>query len=181
MLPIGPKRYHAFLSYNSQDRSAVHEVAKRLKGEGLTLYLDEWELAAGMEFQPALAKALHESKTCVVFLGPNGLGRWHKQEVQVAIDIRTHDEAFHVILVLLPGAERPRRGNVAHLEFLLNAPWVEFLKTLDDECAFRKLVWGITGIRPQEPEERYEEGSARTAAWRRSSVRMRSSSSVVRT
>ncbi|MBV8270346.1 MAG: hypothetical protein JO252_28810, partial [Planctomycetaceae bacterium] len=97
-----------------------------------------------------------DSKTCVVFLGPNGLGPWHKQEVQVAIDIRAHDEAFHVIPVLLPGAERPRRGDVAHLEFLINASWVEFLKTLDNERAFQSLVWGITGTKPPKPDKRYD-------------------------
>jgi hypothetical protein len=156
MSPIGPKRYDAFLSYNSQDRSVVREVARRLKAEQLELYLEEWELAPGREFQPKLAEALHESKTCVVFLGPNGLGPWQKQELQVAIDKRARDEAFHVIPVLLPGAERPRRGDVAHLEFLINASWVEFLKTLDDERAFRKLVWGITGTK--RPDEPYEEG-----------------------
>ena len=157
MLPSGPKRYDAFLSYNSQDRPAAKQVAERLKAKGLELYLEVWELAPGREFQPALAEALHESKTCVVFLGPNGLGPWQKQEVQVAIDKRARDEAFHVIPVLLPGTERPRRGDVAHLEFLINASWVEFLKTLDDEEAFQNLVWGITG-KPPEPDGKYEEG-----------------------
>ena len=157
MSSFGPKRYDAFLSYNSQDRPAVREVAERLKGERLELYLEEWELAPGREFQPALAEALRDSKTCVVFLGPNGLGPWQKQELQVAIDRRARDEAFPVIPVLLPGAERPRRGDVAHLEFLINASWVEFLTTLDDERAFRSLVWGITGTRPPPPDgKRYE-------------------------
>ena len=150
MSSLGPKRYDAFLSYNSQDRPAVHEVAERLKGEGLVLYLEQWELAPGREFQPALAEGLRDSKTCVVFLGPNGLGPWQKQEVQVAIDRRASDEAFHVIPVLLPGAERPRGGDVAHLDFLINASWIEFLTTLDDERAFRNLVWGITGTKPPE-------------------------------
>jgi hypothetical protein len=135
-----PKRYDAFLSYNSQDRPAVREVAERLKGERLVPYLEEWELAPGREFQPMLAEGLRDSKACAVFLGPNGLGPWQKQELQVAIDRRARDEAFHVIPVLLPGAERPRRGDVAHLEFLINASWVEFLKTLDDEQAFRSLM-----------------------------------------
>lgn len=58
MLSNEPKRYHAFLSHNSQDLRAVQEVAGRLKGEGLSLYLEEWELVPGQEFQPALAEAL---------------------------------------------------------------------------------------------------------------------------
>src|SRR5262245_34237526 len=156
MSSIETKLYEAFLSYNSQDRAAVHEVAGRLKGEGLTLYLEEWELTPGDEILPALAKGLRQSKTCVVFLGPNGLGPWQKQEIQAALDKRARDEAFHVISVLLPGTERPRRGDVAHLEFLINGSWVEFLQTLDDERAFRGLVWGITGTKPSEPDTRYE-------------------------
>jgi WD40 repeat protein len=149
MPSLAPKRWEAFLSYNSQDRAAVTELAQRLKREELTLYLDEWEMEPGWEFQPALARALNASKSVVAFLGPSGLARWQMQEIQVAIDKATHDEAFHVIPVLLPGAERPRRGDVAHLEFLINASWVEFVGTLDDERAFRRLVWGIKGAKPE--------------------------------
>ena len=58
MLSVVPKRYDAFLSYNSQDRLVVREVAERLKSEGLELYLDELELAPGREFQPVLAEGL---------------------------------------------------------------------------------------------------------------------------
>ncbi|WP_165244546.1 toll/interleukin-1 receptor domain-containing protein [Paludisphaera soli] len=143
------KRYHAFLSYNSADRPAVRQLAERLRAEGLELYLEEWELAPGREFQAALAEGLRDSKSCVVFLGPSGLGPWQKQELQVAIDRRAREESFPVVPVLLPGAERPRRGDVALLEFLINASWVEFLKTLDDEAAFRGLVWGVTGVKPR--------------------------------
>src|SRR5215212_11182054 len=97
MSSAGPKRYDAFLSYNSLDRQAVHQIAGRLKAERLELYLETWELAPGREFQPALAEALRDSKACVVFLGPGGLGPWQKQELQVAIDRRARDAAFHVI------------------------------------------------------------------------------------
>ena len=50
-----------------------------------------------------------------------------------------------MIPVLLPGPSGRRRGDVAHLEFLINASWVEFLKTLDDSKEFDRLVAGITG------------------------------------
>jgi hypothetical protein len=153
-----PKRYDAFLSYNSQDRPAVTELAGRLRGEELALYLDEWELTPGRIFQPELAEALRDSKSCVVFLGRSGLAPWQKQEILVAIDRLTHDHEFHVIPVLLPGTERPRRGDVAHLEFLINSSWVEFLETLDDERAFRRLAWGIKGTKPESPVEPEHEG-----------------------
>ena len=90
--------------------------------------------------------------------GRTAWDRGRSRRLQVAIDKRVRDEAFHVIPVLLPGAERPRRGDVAHLEFLINASWVEFLTTLDDERAFRSLVWGITGTKPPAAggDKRYE-------------------------
>ena len=140
--------FDAFLSYSSQDRPAVEELAGRLKAEGLSLYLEVWELLPGREFQPSLASALSNSKTCIAFLGPNGLGPWQKEEIQVAIDKRVRDPDFHVIPVLLPGAERPRSGAVAHLEFLIYASWVEFPKSLDDRRAFDSLIAGIRGIKP---------------------------------
>jgi TIR domain len=151
MISIGPKRYDAFLSYNSFDGDVVEEIAARLRDKGLKLYLEVWELLPGRQFQPSLAKALVESQTCVTFLGPNGLGPWQDQEIQAAIDRRVRDKDFHVIPVVLPGAERPRRGAVAGLEFLINASWVEFLKTIDDRKAFNLLVAGITGIKPPVP------------------------------
>ena len=146
-------RYDAFLSYNSEDRPVVEELAERLRTEGLNLYLEVWELLPGREFQPGLAGALIDSRTCVAFLGPSGLGPWQKEELQVAIDKRVRDPDFHVIPVLLPGAERPRRGAVAHLEFLINASWVEFLKTTNDPKAFERLVAGIKGIQPPRSAE----------------------------
>jgi hypothetical protein len=104
MPPLEPKRYDAFLSYNSNDRDVVLEIAGRLRDSGLKLYLEVSELLPGREFQPSLAGALIESQTCVTFLGPNGLGPWQDQEIQAAIDRRVRDKDFHVIPVLLPGA-----------------------------------------------------------------------------
>ena len=104
-------------------------------------------MVAGRPNQVALAEALRDSKTCAVFIGPSRLGPWQKEEIQVAIGRRVGDPAFHVIPVLLPGAERPRRGDVAHLEFLIHGTWVEFGRTLDDARAFDRLVCGIQGVK----------------------------------
>ena len=115
-------------------------------------------------------------------MGPNGLGPWQKQEVQVAIDKRARDETFPVIPVLLPGAERPRKGDVAFLGFLINPVWVEFLKTLDDERAFQSFVAGITGTKPSPTDTtRYVGVCPISTAWRRSGLMTRSSSSVATT
>src|SRR5262245_66139379 len=86
--------YDAFLSYNAQDRPAVEELAERLRREELKPYLEVWEILPGRRFQTGLAEALRDTKTCVAFLGPNGLGPWQVEEIQVAIDRRVRDPDF---------------------------------------------------------------------------------------
>src|SRR5262245_47024191 len=153
-----PKRYGALLSFHSQDRAAVEQLGERLKREELNVYMDEWELAPGRPFPPELAEVLQESRTCVVFLGSGGLGPWQTMERRDAIEKRARDRDFQVIPVLLPGAERPRRGDVPHLDFLINAAWIEFVNSLDDERPLRRLIGRITGTRPPEPEKPSDEG-----------------------
>ena len=41
----------------------------------------------------------------VVFLGPNGLGRWQRRELALALDRQTREATFPVIPVLLPASE----------------------------------------------------------------------------
>ena len=73
------------------------------------LYLEAWELLPGQEFQPGADPGPDRQQDLRGVLRPNGLGPWQKEELQVAIDKRVRDPEFHVIPVLLPGAERPRR------------------------------------------------------------------------
>src|SRR5512135_1471608 len=141
-------RYHVFLSYNSDDGPAVEELAVRLRRAGIEPWLDEWNLIPGQECQPAMERALADSATCAVFIGPKGLGPWQEEEMRAAIDRRVGErgDRFRVIPVLLPGTERPERGKLP--VFLTATTWVEFRRSLDDAEAFRRLVCGIRGEEP---------------------------------
>ena len=141
--------YQAFLSHNSADKPAVEELARRLEQAGLSTYLDKWRLIPGESWQPALEEALDTAESCVVFIGPSGLGPWQHEEVQAAISRRVADpnHTFRVVPVLLPGAEREQRSKLP--TFLSSATWVEFSgHTLDDDEAFHRLTCGIRGIEP---------------------------------
>src|SRR4051812_22814260 len=142
-------RNDAFLSFNARDLEVVEELADRLRSEGVEPFLDAWEVLPGEEFQPRLAEGLGQSKTCVVFLGPSGLGPWQKKEILIANRKGVYDPEYRVIPVLLPGAERPWSGEVAHLEFLKDASWVEFRKTTQEQRPWEALLAGIRRIRPQ--------------------------------
>jgi WD40 repeat protein len=140
--------FHVFLSHSSTDKSAVEELARRLAKEGIQAWLDKWHLIPGEPWQPAIEKALAESETCAVFVGPTGIGPWQNEEMRAAIDqrVRESNRHFRVIPVLLPGAERAERSSVPG--FLAATTWVEFRQSLDDKDAFHRLLSGIRGVEP---------------------------------
>jgi hypothetical protein len=140
--------FHVFLSHSSADKPAVEELARRLAKEGIQAWLDKWNLIPGKPWQPEIEKALAESESCAVFVGPSGFSPWQNEEMRAAIDQRVRDSGkrFRVIPVLLPGAERAERSSLP--TFLTATTWVEFRDSLDDADAFHRLVCGIRGIEP---------------------------------
>jgi TIR domain/NB-ARC domain len=150
---------HVFLSHSTADKPAVEELAHRLRHkEGIQAWLDRWNLIPGASWQPAIEDALKECESCVVFVGPEGLGPWQREEMRLAINRRVCDseQRFRVIPVLLPGAKRESLPAL-----LVNNTWVEFRGSIDDSDAFHRLVSGIRGVTPGsgEPDAR---GSPRT-------------------
>jgi hypothetical protein len=140
--------FHVFLSHSSADKPAVEELARRLAKEGIQAWLDKWHLIPGNPWQRDIEKALAESETCAVFVGPSGFGPWQNEEMRAAIDwrVRNSNRRFRVIPVLLPGAERSERSSLP--TFLAATTWVEFHDSLDDPAAFHRLVCGIRGLEP---------------------------------
>lgn len=135
--------YDVFLSHNGADEAAVEEIAARLRDEErLRPFLDKWHLVPGESWIPALERALEQSTTVAVFFGPAGVGTWHDEEKQVALDLagRARQSGRRVIPVLLPGG---RREDIEG--FLRLRTWVD----LAGRNGFARLVAGIRG-RPLE-------------------------------
>jgi WD40 repeat protein len=139
--------YSVFLSHSSEDKPVIEEIARRLAKSGLTPWLDAWNLIPGEPWQPALEDAIRHCDCCAVFIGAGEAGPWQREEMRTAINRRVTDTEgrFRVIPVILPGGRKDRRNMP---DFLVNATWVEFGETLDDEHAFHRLVCGIRGIAP---------------------------------
>jgi len=146
------KRYDVFLSHNSQDKPAVEELAHRLVEEaGLRPFLDKWHLIPGEPWQEAIEEALDDCASCVVFIGPSGIGPWQNEEMRVALEKRVHQAKrgparYRVIPVLLPGAPGPE--DLSLPAFLRRLTLVDFRRGLDDPDALHRLVAGIRGAIP---------------------------------
>src|SRR5512142_1797921 len=76
-----PAAIDLFLSYNSRDRAAVQQVRTLLGARGISVFIDRENLVVGLNWFEVLQQALGRVRGVVVFLGPNGLGRWQRREM----------------------------------------------------------------------------------------------------
>jgi len=98
------KQYAVFLSFNSDDREAVENIAQYLKKKGLHPYFDEWELIPGESVIENLARGISTSTTCAIFIGQSGPGAWQKAEAHNMIVQNIKRQTLRVIPVFLPDA-----------------------------------------------------------------------------
>jgi hypothetical protein len=142
-------RFDVFLSHNSKDKPLVKELAVWLKAQGIKVWYDEWELRPGMPWQRELEQGIVQSGTTIICFGQAGFGTWHEPEMRAAIS-ESMQRGCPVIPVLLPGCP----ANLELPLFLQDRTWVDFRNGLDDEAARGKLLWGITGQKPETETQR---------------------------
>jgi len=114
--PRVPMSHDVFLSYNSSDRPAARLVKDILAARGLTVFIDERELAPGQNFIPGLEAALLGCKSVAILMGPSGLGKWQQIEKDLALDRKAKEPSLPVVPVLLPGKVDPIWNEPAWLE-----------------------------------------------------------------
>ena len=127
-----------FLCYNSEDKSEVKKIGSQLKEEGLSPWLDEWELQPGIPWQRMLDKHIDKINAAAVFLGSSGVGPWQQMELEAYLR-KFAERNCPVIPVILPGA-----SNLPELPSFLNGmTWVDFRQ--NESNPLERLIWGITG------------------------------------
>jgi small GTP-binding protein len=134
--------YDVFLSYNSVDRGAVSGIAERLRADGLLPWIDTDDIPPGQRWQPQLATQIMGVRAVAIFLGPSGLGRWQRPEIDEFLDEQTRRPGLRIIPVLLHGG--PEAGQLP--PFLRQWNAVDFRIEAPDP--FERLRWAITGERP---------------------------------
>jgi tetratricopeptide (TPR) repeat protein len=137
-----PDGFDVFLSHNSRDKPVVEEICTLLKEQGLQVWLDKEQLRPGFPWQEGLEEGIQASRAVAVFIGLDGLGAWQEPEARAFI-ARSRREKIPVIPVLLPGCPESPQLTV----FLEAFTWVDLRKELSED-GFARLVWGITGKRP---------------------------------
>ena len=96
--------YDIFLSHNSEDKLAVLELAKRLKSDGLTVWLDDWVIQPGDNIFLKIEEGLDQSEKVVLVLSPRAIeSKWVGMEKSVALfRDPTNDKRRFIPLLLEP-------------------------------------------------------------------------------
>jgi len=134
--------FDVFLCHNGADKPAVKTIAHRLQERGILPWLDEWELPPGQPWQPLLEQHIAGIRSAAVFVGGAGVGPWQEQELNAFLREFVARQS-PVIPVLLPDAPATPKLPV----FLRAMTWVDF--RVSDPDPFERLVWGVTGRRPE--------------------------------
>ena len=101
--------HKVFLSYASEDRRIVDEVAKNLASENLQVFSDRRDIAAGERWLSQIEKALADSDTIVTFISPAYLkSEWAQYELGYGVSRVRHGEGVKIIPVIIHNTELPR-------------------------------------------------------------------------
>jgi hypothetical protein len=140
MVDRSPNQFDVFLSYHWRDHAQVEALAKQLREQKLTVFLDRWYLTPGQSWSKTLETTLTSCRAVAVCLGQGEMGPWQQREQYLALECQVAAErrgqSFPVIPVLLPGAEPP-------LGFLSQHTWVDFRTRTDDPVLVNTLVNAI--------------------------------------
>lgn len=130
--------YDVFLCHNSEDKSAVRGIAKRLRKRGYLPWFDEWNLRPGTSWQRELQERIDTVRSAAIFVGSSGVGPWQQVELEGLLGHFVKGKR-PVIPVILPGCSETPKLPI----FLGNITWVDF--RLTDPDPLDNLIWGITG------------------------------------
>lgn len=75
-----------FISYSSKDKQIVNEIAIRLKADGISVWLDKWEIKVGDSIPVKIERALEDSRALLLFMSANSFSSdWVTLERQTAL------------------------------------------------------------------------------------------------
>src|ERR1700689_74083 len=91
------RRQQVFLSYASEDNAVAGRVAQALKDSGSSVWLDNWELAAGDSIVDRVEAAMAATDLLIVLLSPRSVpSKWVQEELNRRLWPELRDRAITV-------------------------------------------------------------------------------------
>jgi len=102
-------KLRVFISYTHSDSWFVDDLAADLKGCGIDVWIDKWQIGIGESIIERINKGIDESDFLIVVLSRNSINsKWVKEELNAATFMNIQDEKrFRILPVLLEDCTVP--------------------------------------------------------------------------
>lgn len=141
MIPHRP--FDVFLSYSRVDQEWANRIMRALEEQGLAVWIDDRQIRPGELVVAALERGIAECGSVALIVSKASVqSGWVQEEYARAVEL-SKSEAIQLIPVLIEETRMPG--------FLANRNYVDFRSAdsaSDFSAAIRRLVWGVTGARP---------------------------------
>ena len=97
------KTFDVFLSYHWRDHAQVEALARRLREQGLRVFLDRWYLTPGQSWLKALEATLAHCRAVAVCIGQGEMGPWQQREKDLALERQVSAERRGQPFPVIPG------------------------------------------------------------------------------
>ena len=127
---------HVFVSYARTDQEFALRLAGELKDRGVAIWLDQWDIAPGADWDLAIDQALRHSETVIAVLSPSAV-----ESRQVRAETNAAMEAGKTIFpVLYKDCEVPRVLRLYQI--------IDFRDDQQHASMLGRLVAALGGIAP---------------------------------
>ncbi|MGB2698065.1 MAG: TIR domain-containing protein [Candidatus Zixiibacteriota bacterium] len=92
---------HLFICYSSKDKSFAQKLALDLTNNGITVWLDQWEMLPGDSLYEKIQSGIRDSSWFAIILTPHSVNsKWCKRELHQALEEEFQRKGVYVIPVL---------------------------------------------------------------------------------
>lgn len=137
---IDEAHFDIFLSFSGTDRGLVKATHRELLANGIRAWIDDENLEGGSLWAIHIPDAIAKSRCIAVFIGPEGIRSWGKEEYLLAVTEAVVNGKT-VIPVRLPGSVR-MEGLPAEFGFLKQRQCIDFSDGVS-ECGIAQLIKAI--------------------------------------
>jgi serine/threonine protein kinase len=160
---------HVFICYAREDEAFVLQLAGNLKGRDVPVWLDQWDIPAGADWDRSIDDAIYDCAKFIIVLSSQSV-----ESSEVRGELRTAlDERKPIVPVIHSRCRVPRQlRTIQHVDFTSRGP--------DDETALRQLLLTLAtstaaGVAQQiEPIDRKRSTSERALERRETKLKDRS-------
>ena len=120
---------HVFICYAREDQAFVLQLGENLKGRGVPVWLDQWDIPPGGDWDRSIDNAIYDCAKFVIVLSSQSV-----ESSEVRGELRTAlDEHKSIVPVIHSPCRMPRQlRTIQHVDFTSRGP--------DDELALKQLL-----------------------------------------